>query len=603
MQISILRSTFLLTFLIASLSGCGTDDDPDGNVAPALTCPEAIPEATRLCTTEVSTAIRGCYTETNAPCAADDAAILGALGALEQTVQASCTDEDAGTLTVNALVGRLQTSCESESVSLASRTFGGPQGAVWAESSSGRSCLEQAHTRAAALVEDSLLGRQECLAGETCDAAALSDEEATMTTAAVAFVEGACPSLRDLIALDPPSYIARAMHQVDCITATTYADTAPLDISCGPTNADPSLPRGEYAQVVLDEETHGTRCGDGSPFAFQIRLAPEGEPLDRILIGMEGGGVCVFENDCANRSPDLFEALSDEAYDTGIMSNDPAVSPFANWTKVFLPYCNQDVFIGGGATSEFDSITVHRFGAINVRAAIRYTRDVLWALLDEAGGDGYRPDQITAMFGGFSAGAFGTIYNYHWMVDDLQWPRTTGFPDAGLALDSGDPLLSVRSLGNLLIAGGPPLGWASLGYLPPYCFAGDCAVGPELLAATAPRLKAVPEQQLLILSNQNDGVQVGTTFFESTPAWINAMRQSYCDTRDLNGVNYYLTPLSEDVHVISIQEALYSGSVGGTVMSDWLADAISDPDQVQSKVEEGSLVTDIEGVEAFPCEL
>ena len=34
-----------------------------------------------------------------------------------------------------------------------------------------------------------------------------------------------------------------------------------------------------------------------------------------------------------------------------------------------------------------------------------------------------------------------------------------------------------------------------------------------------------------------------------------------------------------------------------------LAGAISDPDQVESKVEEGSLVADIEGVEAFPCEL
>ncbi|MDH3202608.1 MAG: pectinacetylesterase family protein [Myxococcales bacterium] len=594
-----LRSTSLLTFLVASLSGCGTDG---GDATPAQACEQAVPEATRVCTTEVSTAIRSCYTETNAPCAADDAATASALSALEQTVQASCTDEDTGALTVNALLGRLQTSCKSESVSLASRTFGGPQGAVWAGSPSGRSCLEQAHTRATALVDASLLGRRECLAAETCNAVALADEEEAMTTAAVADVEGACPGLSDLIALDPSKYVAHAVHQIDCITATTYADTAPLDVSCGPTNADPNLPRGEYAQVILDEETYGTRCGDGSPFAFQIRLAPEGEPLDRILIAMEGGGVCVFENDCANRPADLFEALSDGAPESGIMSNDPAVSPFANWTKVFLPYCNQDVFIGGGATSEFDSITVHRFGAINVRAAVRYTRDVLWALLDEEGGDGYRPDQIVAMFGGFSAGAFGTIYNYHWMIDDLQWPRTTGFPDAGLALDSGGPV-SVRTLGNLLIAGGPPLGWASLEYLPPYCFAGDCAVGPELLEATAPRLKAVPEQQLLILSNQNDSTQVGTTFFESTPAWINAMRQSYCDTRDLSGVNYYLTTVSESVHVISPNPALYSGSVAGTVMSDWLAAAISDPDEVQSKVEEGSLVADIEGVEAFPCEL
>lgn len=596
MHLSKLRNSSLLISLVASLSGCGDD------AAPVQACAEAAPQAAALCTTEVSTAIRACYTETNAPCASDDPTIASALNALEQTVQTSCTDEESGTVTVDALIGRLQTSCESESVSLASRTFGGPHGAVWTGSSAGRSCLEQAHARATTLVEASLLGRQACLADDTCDTTALADEEATMMTAAVADIEGACASLSDLIALDPSTYIARAMHQVDCITATVYADTAPLDLACGPTFADPDLPRGEYAQVILDEETYGTRCGDGSPFAFQIRLAPEGEPLDRVLIAMQGGGVCVFEDDCAGRPAGLFEALDDGAPESGIMSNDPGVSPFANWTKVYLPYCNQDVFIGGGATSAFDRITVHRFGAINVRAAVRYTRDVLWALLDQAGGDGYRPDQIVAMFGGFSAGAFGTIYNYHWMIDDLQWPRTTGFPDAGLALDSGGAI-SVRTLGNLLIAGGPPLGWASLEYLPPYCFVGDCAVGPELLEVTAPRLKAVPEQQLLILSNQNDAVQVGTTFFESTPAWINAMRQSYCDTRDLNGVHYYLTPVSESVHVISPNAALYGGSVAGAVMSDWLGGAISDPDQVQSRVEEGSLVTDIAGVEAFPCML
>jgi hypothetical protein len=126
------------------------------------------------------------------------------------------------------------------------------------------------------LVEASLIARQECLAAETCDANALANEEATMTAAAVADLEGACPALSDLIALDAAEYIARAMHQVDCMTATVYADTAPLSVSCGPTTADPDLPRGQYAQVILDEETYGTRCGDGSPFAFQIRLAPEG---------------------------------------------------------------------------------------------------------------------------------------------------------------------------------------------------------------------------------------------------------------------------------------------------------------------------------------
>ena len=43
---------------------------------------------------------------------------------------------------------------------------------------------------------------------------------------------------------------------------------------------------------------------------------------------------------------------------------------------------------------------------------------------DEAGGAGFRADEIVALFGGWSAGGYGTLYNYHFMIDELLWPRT-----------------------------------------------------------------------------------------------------------------------------------------------------------------------------------
>ena len=103
--------------------------------------------------------------------------------------------------------------------------------------------------------------------------------------------------------------------------------------------------------MVVDGEKWGTLCGDGTPYAFQVRLAPEGNPLDRVLIGLQGGGVCIFEEDCGAKlqtSPGLFNALDDEPFGLGIASDDPNENPFANWTKVYLPYCTQDVFAGGG---------------------------------------------------------------------------------------------------------------------------------------------------------------------------------------------------------------------------------------------------------------
>ena len=84
--------------------------------------------------------------------------------------------------------------------------------------------------------------------------------------------------------------------------------------------------------------------------------------MDNILIGLQGGGVCVFEGDCSAKlqsAPDLFEAMNDQPYEIDITSNDPSESPFANWTKVYLPYCTQDVFIGGGVDEDLGSLNFH----------------------------------------------------------------------------------------------------------------------------------------------------------------------------------------------------------------------------------------------------
>jgi len=571
-----------------------------GGSTPA-SCEAAAADATRTCLADVNQAWRSCYADTDGPCSADDEAIAAALSALDATVTASCEDGEFLSLSVGALVGRLQTSCASEAMSLASRSFGGPQGASWtAASSNARACLQSAHETGSSLIDDIVSSADECLAAGDCDESTFASEAAELAADAETEIATACGALEDLVALTPGQYAERASHQSNCVIATTHAETAGLALSCGPGRVDASLPRGEYFQVILDGEEWGTRCGDGSPFAFQVRLAPEGEPLDRILIGMQGGGVCVFEPDCRFRmenSPGLFESLTDEPPTSGIMSNDPADNPFANWTKVYLPYCNQDVFAGGGVAQEFSDFSVERYGAINVRAAVEYVRNVLWGLLDEEGADGYRPDRIVAAFGGWSAGGFGTLYNYHWMLDDLQWPQTTGFPDAALALDSGG-FTSVRTLGNILVGT-----WDAQKLFPPYCFVGDCAVGPDLYAATSPRLKAVPNQQLLILTNQNDDVQVGTTFFPSNADWINVERSSVCDTRDLDGIHYYLTTVVESVHVVSLGP-LYDDSVDGVVMSDWLWNGVvADPDGISNPMEEGTFVEDIAGVQPFPCEV
>ena len=143
--------------------------------------------------------------------------------------------------------------------------------------------------------------------------------------------------------------------------------------------------------------------------------------------------------------------------------------------------------------------------------------------------------------------------------------------------------------------------WGALPYLPPYCFSGDCAVVSVIARALEPRLLTVPEQQMLLLTNQIDDVQAGDAYFSSREDFVNVLRQTYCDTQDLHGLAWYLTSVPDSVHVVTLRSELWSGSVGGMVMRDWVASASIDGQTVESYAEESDFVDRVPGVEPFPC--
>jgi hypothetical protein len=585
--------------LVIGSAGCAEEGEP----AP---CSAVAPDALRICVAQYSEALGDCYAASGAACAEGDAGTAAAIAELEQRFVGRCVDGELGSLSVEALVDRMSSSCESQASSLAWRAYGGPQGAAWETADeAGRACLSAAHDAGAQVLDASLRAIDTCLAGDACDAAAVESERAAAASSAQASIEAACaePALAELVAVDAPTFVERAARQVDCIAAAGHWDEGPLSLRCGPSNAQFDAPRGEWTRVDVDGDEWGTICGDGSPYSFHVRLAAEGEPLDHVVIGLQGGGVCLFEEDCAARmesDPGLFTAMDDEPVDIsgGIMSDDPEENPFANWTRVYLPYCNQDVFAGGGVDEELGDLVLPRHGSVNLRAAVQMVRDVLWKKLDEAGGDGFRADKVVALFGGWSAGGYGTLYNYHWFLDDLQWPRTSAFPDAGLALDNGE-VVGVSGLGIVKIPA-----WGMQPNLPPYCFGGGCAEGETIYEAISPRLKRVPEQQMLMLSNPYDVTQQNDAFFADSPSFINEMRRSFCATRDLPGIQYYFTSVStESVHVVSLRPALWGGSVDGEAMRDWFWRAVTDADSVEDRVEEADFVTAIPGVDAYPCEV
>jgi len=586
--------------LLPALAACRTDDPKGG----AADCPQASALAVSACVDGAVAAHLACLESGDALCSSDDPALISVFSALEEQVEGACAGDavadDAGRLAAEGLAA----TCALQVESLVGRVAGGPQAAVWASADPAtRECLAVAIGATADLVVQAVDVATACLGQPACAAETWAEERAGVEELTAIEVEAACPALAATIALDPAQLVDKAAGQVDCLVAAARPDADGLGLRCGPSAAAFEAPRGAWTQVLVDGATWGTKCADGGEYVFWIRPAPEGAPLDRLMIGLEGGGVCVFEEDCAGRAaaaPELFSALDNTApVAPGIGSQDPAESAFADWTHVYLPYCTQDVHIGGGVDEDLGSIVVPRYGAVNARASITMIRDWLWAELeaDPARPEGYRQDRVQALFGGWSAGGYGTLYNYAWMLDELGWPRTTAFPDAGLALDNGEAL-GVAALGVVKIPA-----WGTLPLLPPYCFHSDCALGSEMAATIAPRLLRVPEQQLLMLSNQVDDIQAGDAYFSTREGFVNALRQTFCDTRGLNGVSWYLTGVSsESVHVITPRAELWAGEVAGVALGDWMAAAAAG-ERAPSLAEEGDLVSAVPGATPFPCAL
>jgi len=109
---------------------------------------------------------------------------------------------------------------------------------------------------------------------------------------------------------------------------------------------------------------------------------------------------------------------------------------------------------------------------------------------------------------------------------------------------------------------------------------------------------------LMLLTNPRDQIQQFDAYFTDEAQWINTLRQAYCDTRDLPGISYYITSVSdESVHVVTVRDELWLGSVAGMVMREWILGAITAPDEVRSWAEEGDFVMQVPGVEPYPCEV
>ncbi|MCW5889859.1 MAG: hypothetical protein KIT14_04840 [bacterium] len=584
-------------------------------LTPGQLCEKTAGDTLRSCVKKASKLAQKCYQTASAACPDTDPKLVKEMARIGGKVLPKCPDPATvqaasygPVLTPAGLVERLASACTRAVASLAARSVGGPHGAAYGSASAGdRKCLDGAWKEGQGLIDYAMKQQSTCIrnagAGRPCDAAGVAAKIAAREARSVAKIGGRCPTpLASLVATDAAVYASRALAQSRCLVATAHGVTTPLALDCGPRAAVPVPARGVAVKVVLPHAVFGSRCGNGSDYAFDMRLAPVGFPVENVVVHMSGGGFCADGPSCAARSPDLFEAMSDTLPNGGMMSSTQATNPFQNWTKVGLPYCTQDLHLGGGVPTAYPEMTVHRYGALNVRAALGYVRDVIWAVMDADDPQGYRADRPRMVFAGSSAGGYGAAYNYHWVLDDLGWIHSTSVPDAALAMDNGTPL-GVIAIGAVTLPATYP-GWNTLPFLPPYCKDPSCAeIFDNLELATSPRLLGTPEQRMLNVSNQIDNTQRNTTLFPSNGAFVNALRANYCSVQGTPGIFSWIRGVHTHIHGELNQADWNTGTAAGVLLRDWVGGAMSNPAGLVDAVETGTVDANVSGVLPFPCAL
>ncbi|NBT59161.1 hypothetical protein EBT16_10295, partial [bacterium] len=186
-----------------------------------------------------------------------------------------------------------------------------------------------------------------------------------------------------------------------------------------------SLPPGcEYDKECV-VELPGSLCGDGSPSYFSL-VAKRNSP--DLLLYLEPGGACWSAETCVfphvtklSRKPPTTKLIREK----GLLNLSDPTNPFYKFSKVTIPYCTGDVFLGDSEPNYGDAAhpnIVHHHGYQN-------------ALLTMEAVKNYFPEPERVVLFGRSAGGLGVLAQLRNL--DSIFPHAMKY---GLA-DSGTPLM------------------------------------------------------------------------------------------------------------------------------------------------------------------
>jgi hypothetical protein len=195
-------------------------------------------------------------------------------------------------------------------------------------------------------------------------------------------------------------------------------------------SAEVALSASDYALLnapdgVWSDVTFGdTQCRDGSPIKLRIH---RNKKSDKVMLFMEGGGICFDPATCAISDPNVDYQLN-EQWQTldGLLDLANPRNPVRGWNVVYMPYCTSDLNAGTRANVSVPGVPgVQQFvGRKNLERLLRpITR------LSKA------PSQVLLV--GVSAGGFGATLSLPTVQRSFRDVLGTKAPKVRLVNDSG----------------------------------------------------------------------------------------------------------------------------------------------------------------------
>lgn len=144
-------------------------------------------------------------------------------------------------------------------------------------------------------------------------------------------------------------------------------------------------------------EIPGAICGDGSPYSVFV----ENRSNNKLAIKLQGGGACWDHFTCYTLGSARGKIPNRLSEDEGFSADNDRLSPIADYSYVYFPYCTGDVHLGAHRALYKDKVYRHN-GRNNILMSIRY-------LIEN---DFVRPSDVDDfVLYGSSAGAIGALYH------------------------------------------------------------------------------------------------------------------------------------------------------------------------------------------------